>query len=363
VNGISDFAYHTKPQITLSYQQPLSATGIRSGHSDLEQSQQAFFTAGLSHELQKQQLILSVVQAYFQLWQSYQFVEQSEREFASAARILGIGELKLKSGTISEFEVLNLRVQTELANDNLQQTRNSLKSQRIAFLRLLGADSSLDESLVKEIPVDTIQISWSDAVSNAMKNRLELKQAESSITTSYLNRDQTASSVSPILRMDFGYSLSSLSESRMDNALGYFPNYGWNSVATLSFPITDGGRVASLTEIAERSILMQKKNLELMKQEIAIEIETRLRTLELNLKRIRSLTLSLEASFEALKATELRFQSGQITSTEIENVRNRNTASQTALNSARISYIMESAGLAKSMGQLFQWIETLKEKP
>ena len=106
---------------------------------------------------------------------------------------------------------------------------------------------------------------------------------------------------------------------------------------------------------------MLENDITLFKEEILIDLETQYRTLSLNLRRFNSLQLSLEAADEALKIAELRFNSGQITSTEIENVRNRYNSAKNTLDGVKVSYIIERAGLAKAMGELFIWIETLKK--
>ena len=139
------------------------------------------------------------------------------------------------------------------------------------------------------------------------------------------------------------------------------PNYGWNILGTISIPIFDGGRTSYRAEISSRNIAIEKENLSLLKQDIAIDIEKRYRTLMLDVRRFKSLNFSLKAASEALNIAELRFNSGQISSTEIENVRDRFNASKNALDGAKISYIIERASLAKAMGNLFKWIESLKE--
>ena len=114
------------------------------------------------------------------------------------------------------------------------------------------------------------------------------------------------------------------------------------------------------TESADRSIAIQEMNIRLLEEEIRIEVEMRYRTMQLNLRRMGSLELSLASAAEALRIAELRFQSGEISSTEIENVRNRHNASRNALDGVRISHVLERATLAKAMGGLMDWVESMK---
>lgn len=147
----------------------------------------------------------------------------------------------------------------------------------------------------------------------------------------------------------------------LGSALWDYPNRYWKLQASLSLPILDGGIQSSQLQIAKYAFDIQQKNLNLFKEDIAIAIEDHFRSLKLNQNRIQSLTLNLKIAEEALKIAELRFKQGQISSTEIENIRQRFTNAQRSLNSAKISYITQSAQLAKAMGILEQWVERQKD--
>ena len=305
-------------------------------------------------------MAISVIQSYFQLWEAEQSVIQSERDKESAEGILKIADLKLKQGNIAEFEELNLRVQYNLAKDNLLQEQNALKTQTISFLQLLGANIDSTITLDQNIRIDSINFTLEEATKRAMNNRLEIKQAEVSLAGDSLTLAQTSSSLSPTLQLNATYSFNSNFEPYFLQSFN-MPNYGWNILGTISIPVFDGGRTTYRTEISSRNIAIQKENLSLLKQDIAIDIETQYRTLALDIRRFKSLNFSLKAASEALNIAELRFNSGQISSTEIENVRDRYNAARNALDGTKISYIIERANLAKAMGELFKWIESLKE--
>ncbi len=321
----------------------------------------------MGYKLQKDQFILSVIQAYYQLWQSIKSVDQSERDYESTKGVLEIAEIKLKSGSISGFEVINLRVQNRLAEDNLLQARNSLESQRISFYQLIGDTADMWHPgtvvpLDSYIPLDSMTINLDSAISVALDRRIELEQGEIAIEQSKLSRAQAASTSSPMLQLQALYNFSSSYELSFINSLTFLPNYGWSLQATVSIPILDGGRTTANIEAADRNVAIQEKSLSILKQNITIDIENRYRTLQLDLRRLNSLSLNLEAAGEALKIAELRFQTGQISSTEIEDIRDRYNTAENTLNQAKISCVLERAGLAEAMGELPRWIETLKRE-
>jgi outer membrane protein TolC len=114
--------------------------------------------------------------------------------------------------------------------------------------------------------------------------------------------------------------------------------------------------------MARYSYNVQQKNVELLKQDIALEVEEQFRSLQLNYDRVQSLSANLEIAQEAVKIAELRFKQGQISSTEIENIRQRYNQAQNSLNNAKIAHITQSAGLAKAMGLLDEWVEELRKE-
>jgi len=204
-------------------------------------------------------------------------------------------------------------------------------------------------------------ISSDSAVAIALSRRIEIKQAEIAIDQSLLNREQTASALSPTLQLQANYNFSSQYESSFISSVVFLPNYGWGLQATVTIPLWDGGRTSANLEVANRNLAVQKENLALLKQSFTIDVENRYRTLILDLRRLNSLTLNLKAAEEALSIAELRFQSGQISSTEIDDIRNRYNTAEHTLNQAKISCVLDRAGIAEAMGELSEWVKTFKE--
>lgn len=352
---------YSSPQFDFTFQQPLSWSGIQAGHADIIRARKNFIAAEMSYQLQKEGLIIAVINFYFQLWQAFRNVEQSEYDLQSAQRVLQIAELRLKAGQLSEFEVMNIRVQYQVAEDNLAVAQNSLQTQQREFLRLLGQDLNAGIQLAAEIQMDTIAFNLDYAILMAFQNRLEIKQQEISLELADLSLKQISAAAYPTLSLNGNYTFSSQYDVTLGPSLWDYPNRSWRFQASLTFPILDGGARSNQLQIAKYALDIQQKNLNLFKEVIAIAIEENFRSLKLNQNRIQSLTLNLKIAEEALKIAELRFKQGQISSTEIENIRQRYTNAQRSLNSAKISYITQSAQLAKAMGILEEWVERQKD--
>ncbi len=351
-------AYQFAPQFTLSFQQPLSLNGMRAGHQDIVNARANFQSAELGFELQREQLLVTVINGYYQLWQAQKNIERAQREQESARRVLQIAELRLQAKSLAESEVLNSRVQVVSAEDNFAVAENQLQNHQRNFAQLLGQDIARTAFiLVDSIVVDTLGISLDEAISQALQNRREIRQAEIDLELSKLGVVATASSNDPVLNLSGRYNLASSQDPSFNRALRNFPFSGWNVQASVAIPLMDGGAAKSRLELAQRTCSIQQNNLYLLRENIPLEVEQIWRGLKLDERRIATLGLNLQLAEEALDIVELRFQHGQISSNEVEQVRSRYLATQESLNGARVSYKIQSAELARATGRLREWVE------
>jgi multidrug efflux system outer membrane protein len=235
---------------------------------------------------------------------------------------------------------------------------NQLQNQRRNFAQLLGQDSlQATITLVDSIAMDTIRIELAGAIAQALANRREVRQAEISLELADLGVAAAASSNDPVLYLTGSYTLSSKNDPSPWKAFGQFPSNTWSVQANIAFPILDGGAAKSQLDIAQSSRNIQQNNLALLRQNIGLEVEQIWRGLKLNDRRMATLALNVQIAEEALNIAELRFQHGQISSNEVEQVRSRYLATQESLNGAKVSYKIQSAALAQATGRLEEWVE------
>jgi len=350
--------YHS-PSLNLSYTQPLSLAGIRSGHLDYITTQQGFLSSEMSYKSARESIILTVINQYFGLWKAVRETDQSRLSFESAGRVLEIAELKLRAGEISEFEVLNTRVQYQLSKDNFEVSQNNLLNQKRNFKRLLGDKSDRKLQLVEKINMDTVNLSLEETVARAFEFRLDAKQWKINLQLAELRMQKSLATAWPSLRLSSRYSLSSDYDTPYGNDLSRFPFRQWSVSAGISYTIIDGGVRSRSIQTAHISHNLEKKNFELYQEDIRLTMEEHLRTLEMNLKRMESLKINLKMAGESMKIAEMKFKQGSISTTEVESIRERYRKARRSIDSAKIAYITQTAQLAKDMGVLESWVKDL----
>ena len=350
--------YHS-PSLNLSYTQPLSLAGMQSGHLDYIRTQQGFLSSEMTYKNRRESFILTVINRYFDLWRSLRDAGQNRKNLASARRMLSIAELKLKAGEISEFEVLNTRVQYQLARDNAEVSKNNLENQKKNFKRLLGCNPDKSIILSAQIHLDTVDISVEEAVENALEHRLDAKQWRIDLQLADLSLKQSRATAWPDLQVSSRYSLSSSYDTPYGTDLSRFPFRQWSVSAGLSFNIIDGGKRSRTIQRARLSRQLKDKEWQLYRDDLRLAMEKHLRTLDMNLRRIASLETNLRMAEESLRIAELKFNQSTISTADVENVRDRYRQAQQSYDSAKIDYIKNSAQLARDMGLLDTWVDNL----
>ncbi|MFQ6093114.1 MAG: TolC family protein [bacterium] len=346
-----DITYTHTPELTLSLKQPLWKSGRFAEGSSRITADQNFLRAKLGYQLQRENLVLSVIQGYYGLLQAHRVVERAEQEVKSAQRVLEIGEARLRAGEISEFEVMNLKVQLATSEDHMLMAQNSAESQKVSFLRLLGLETREEVTLEKGIEIEPFELTLEECIEEAYQNRLDVQQADISVEAEEIKTHIAHSSNKPVLNLDGSYRRSSRDPS-LTTSLKDLLGEDWRVSARLSFPLLDGGMSRYELESAKISYEKALKAKELLREEIALEIEGVYRELKLNERRIESLGMNLEIAEEALKIAELRFKMGLITAEDVSRTRDRLISAQSALDQAKISYILNKAEMAKARGKL-----------
>ena len=348
---------YSSPDFRIQYSQPLSLAGIQSGHLEYIRAKKSYIQSQLNFQSTKEDLILQVIRAYFQLWESFRNLEQIEADLKTTRNLLHVAELKLKAGQISEYEVMNTRVQYQDSEDNLELLTYRIRTQQRGFNRLLGVELKTKFDLTEEPRITALPYDSDTAVDLAFKNRLDYKSQLIEMELNQLALKQSQATAFPTLNISGNYSLSSQYNVPFTTALSNFPYRSWNVSATVTIPIYDGGVRANQIQIARNAYDIRMNRFQLFREQMIMEIEERFFSLEMHQKRIKSLAVSLEIAHDAYKAAELRFTEGQISATEIENVRQQYNNKQQAVLNAKIEYMIGSAELARELGVLEQWIK------
>jgi outer membrane protein len=242
----------------------------------------------------KQQVITTVTAALNLYWDLVSFdqdVKARQQEVATAQQLLQNNQEQVRIGTLAEIEVTRAQSQLFAARQDLVISQTNLLQQETILKNALSRNGVATSDLadVHIVPLDNIVIPTDDAigplndlVTEALKNRVEIQQANINLDSNRLNLAGIKSSLKPTLQAfaeltnnglsgpitPFGQELGGLPEfaGGYGNFLAQlfrrnYPNYsaGFSLNIPLRNRAAQSDYVTSLLEIRQNELNLQKQ--------------------------------------------------------------------------------------------------------
>lgn len=307
----------------------------------------------------KQNLILQITQAYYDVLKDAELVKVSEevleRSKENTASTIALKE----AGILIEADIATARVREANSELSLLNNKNSLQISQATLPRLMGLDPGLlinvavDESFQQYIErgtIEKIEITVEEAIEIAFENRPEfkeneaqIKQQEWSLTLSKLQRW-------PRLSANANYNVN------LDDYLRERQNFSdfrsWSVGASLNFTLFDGGVLGNRVKEQNMQLEQTRENASDLERSVALGV----RQSYLNLKRSEtaveiSITQVVNAQ-KSLDVIEGRYKVGKAINLEVLDAQ---TSYEQALNNrvnAFYDYKVAKARLDDAMGVL-----------
>ncbi len=310
------------------------------------------------YEQTKQRLIFNIIQAYYNLLEAQNLVEVDKMLLEQSRKNTEKVRAFREEGELIEADVAAAEVRE--ANDelNLINDQNALQVAMADLATLMG----LDSGTVLQIAVDPgydayVRTGWIElekitlekAIQNSLTNRPEfgefganMKSLESELKLTKLQRW-------PQLAAEYSY------DSRIDEYLRDRENnkFGsWGVLATLTFPLFDGGVSKRRVKRLDMTLEKTKGNAVDLERNIALEVRQAYlnlkraeKALEISSKQVRNAKLSLDV-------TNGRFEEGKAIPLELLDA--QTIYAQSLTNQVRVfyDYKIAKSSLQRAMGEL-----------
>lgn len=307
----------------------------------------------------KQNLILQITQAYYDVLKDSELVKVSEEVLERSKENTASTNALKEAGILIKADVATARVREANSELSLLNNKNSLQISQATLPRLMGLDPGLlinvavDESFQQYLErgtIEKIEITVEEAIEIAFENRHEfkeneaqIKQQEWSLTLSKLQRW-------PRLSANANYNVN------LDDYLRERQNFSdfrsWSVGASLNFTLFDGGVLGNRVREQNMQLEQTRENASDLERSVALGV----RQSYLNLKRSEtaveiSITQVVNAQ-ESLDVIEGRFKVGKAINLEVLDAQ---TSYEQALNNrvnAFYDYKVAKARLEDAMGIL-----------
>jgi len=337
--------YYTN--LSLRLRQPLFTFNTQ--QANLERAEINLLKSERNYTRSEKEIVYDVTAAFYRLYQSKKNVEivkekvnQTELSYTTAGN-------KFKAGLIAEVEALQLEVDLASSRNELLAAERTFNEGKDDFKLLIGLPLEEDIDVTAELDYRPVTVNVDEAISAALENRTELKNAEADIELGRLSVDEVDSrgNISALITANYGINRND------EEFRDLFHQFAQDRsvVFTLQVPVLDWGRSSREVESAEANLNLDILSYENQKLLIRKEIIAISNKIESAKARVEVLSKSVELAQKSYDISLARFQSGTITSFDLSQMQIRLTDAKVNSLNALIDYNLAVADLARKTMQ------------
>ena len=279
------------------------------------------------YEQTKQRLIFNLIQGYYNLLEAQNLVEVDEMLLKQSRENTQKVRAFREVGKLIEADVAAAEVREASEELNLLNDQNAVEVEMADLVTLMGLDSGTSikivddpdyETYVKTGWVELEEITLEKARQNSLTNRPEFRESDANIKSLEAELRLTKLQRWPQLSAEYSYD-SKIDEYLRDRENNKFGS--WSVLATLTFPIFDGGVSKRRVKRLELTLAKTNGNAVDLGRNIALEVRQAYlslkraeKALEISIKQVRNAKLSLDVTngrFEEEKAIPLELLEAQ----------------------------------------------------
>lgn len=315
----------------------------------IEQSKTQVQLADKQLRLTQQQLILNVVQAYFQTLIAQDNIDLLSAQKAAVKRQLDSAQANFDVGNANITDVneakarFDLIVAQEIAAQNAHQVARyrieALTQQPPAALATLKADAQMHAQI-------QALAYWQDL---ALKDNLNIQIQQEGVTLAEQNHQKNAAGHLPTLDVVASYTKS------YENGGNFGFGVDLDSTVIglqLQMPLYAGGAINSRTREALLNQQAAQDDLSVVKTNITLATQTAYLNLQSSLAQISAFEQALNSTQSQLESTQLGYEIGVRTSVDLLNAQQLMFAAKRDLLRARYQYLIDMVQLKTVTGQV-----------
>ena len=330
--------------VSLQLSQPLFAGGrllakIRSQELLVEAYRYAYETEIAS-------TIQTVTKEFYAVLQAEENIEVELENIALLQEQLSSVTNLFDNGVVSKFDVLQAKVSLANAKPQLITAENSLRlalaqlKRSIGFRHDINADGFHPKAkFIGPAELETFDYASSSLLDLAYQQRPEIKEQEMYLASNEEVLKAAMSGRWPTLGLSGGYHFRRSYDALDDS----FENIidGWTVGLTSSWNIWDGREIAGQIMQAKARVRQSEIQIELVKQNIEVEVQTALSEIESANELLNATEKTTELAIEALRLADERYAVGR--ATYLDNLQARLALTQARNNKVRAKYRYLSA--------------------
>jgi len=330
--GLQDETFSNN--LYLSYDQPIftynrTKIGLEEVELDLE-------NALLNYQLQELQLEKLVAQNFYSSYQNKMSLQVAREDLQNRQESYDIIKNKVDAGLAAREELFQAELDRTTSQSQVQNQEVSLENSLDELKRLLGLGIIDDLDVFAEIVQEVVDVDLDFAISNGLKNRMELRQRQIDVALSMYNVTRAGAVNEFLGNISLTYGLIGF-DPKLENV---WDTRQKNQSAILSFqvPIYDWGERDSRIKAAEATVKQRKLNESEQNKLILISIRRAYRNLQNQVIQIKLARENVESAQLTYDINLERYRNGDLTSMDLNLIQNQLSQRKIDLVNSMINY-------------------------
>jgi outer membrane protein TolC len=301
-------------------------------------------------------IVYNVTAKFYQVYSLAYEHQINQGSLTNAQEALRITKLKQEAGNLPESEMLTAEINAAQSEVRAMESEGKLNTAKDEFKLLIGLDLNKEIELDADMEFKSFLIDMQKAIHEALANRMEIQEEKIGIDLQaieikrakrerelkgYVSAYYDFTGISPNEKG----SVNRLIESSFQNMMDRPPNRGIG--LKLEYPIADWGRAKNQVKREQIRMKQRELNLENTKRSIENEIREIVRSALEAEKRYRMNQLNQDAMRKSYKISQLRFENGDMTNSELFIEQGRLSQVQLDYISSYITYRLSVANLSR----------------
>lgn len=228
-------------------------------------------SAKSSVDLTRQELILSVKQAYFDVLKAKMLLEIQQKALMRADEQLRIAETRYELGAASYSDVLKAKVQHGDVKLALIGAQNSVKLAKASLNSWMGQDVDSPIDVEENLTVPEFDHVYENALDRAMNDNPNVRNAESGLRSAEATLGMARSGFFPNLNLGGSYSWGNPELDQLENFLDR--DYRWTFSASISLNIFDNFLKNYNLSWSKANRNSARENYQQTKRDVALELK------------------------------------------------------------------------------------------
>ncbi|UCB52652.1 MAG: TolC family protein [Candidatus Zixiibacteriota bacterium] len=265
-------------------------------------------SAKSSYELTRQELILAVKQAYFDVLKAKMLLAIQEKALSRASEQLKIAEARYELGAASYSDVLKAKVQYGDVKLALIGAENTLKLAKASLNSWMGQDVDSEIDVEENLIVPEFVYSYDHALQEAMRDNPNMTAAKFDLKSAEAQFGMARSGLFPNFGVSGSYSWNHEDLDEIKNIRKR--NYNWALSAYVSFDIFENFTKKHNISYAKANLNSQRENFHQTKRDVALELKQAFLNVEEAQEKIELTKEKVESAQEDLDLMQEKYNLG-----------------------------------------------------